>query len=96
MRMYINKLVAATPKVIFDCLVVGPKAASQDGVNPLGEREEEFPEFLGHIPDESNEGIGGTIYDALVLQLGSFLRYALYSPFSQPPRKQGKTFHSHY
>ena len=32
----------------------------------------------------------GVMYDALVLQLGSFFRYALYSPASQPPRKQGK------
>lgn len=92
--MYINKLVAALPKIVFDCLVVGPKAPVQDGVNPFGEREEEFPGFLGHISDESNEGIGGTIYDALVLQLGSFLRYALYSPSSQPPRRKGTSFHS--
>lgn len=133
--MYVNKLVAALPRVEFQCLVVGPQVAAIEGVSPFSDREEEFTDFLvqnavseGEGEGESEgEGVGGdgaesgrvapneevakvgagtgavlgvgvdagvedkgVMYDALVLQLGSFFRYALYSPASQPPRKQGK------
>jgi hypothetical protein len=95
--MYVNKLVASLPRTVFECLVVGPKAPIADGVNSFGEREEEFSEFMGQIPDGEGLSVGelegespkGTMYDALVLQLGSFFRYPLYSPASQPVRKQG-------
>jgi hypothetical protein len=94
--MYVNKLVASLPRTVFECLIVGPKAPIADGVNSFGEREEEFSEYMGQIPDgeglsvgEEGEGPKGTMYDALVLQLGSFFRYPLYSPASQPVRKQG-------
>lgn len=123
--MYVNKLVAALPRVEFQCLVVGPQVAAVEGANPFTDREEEFTEFLGNRAvadgegeEESEGGEGvvsgrvsgdgegvavavgggveagiegkGVMYDALVLQLGSFFRYALYSPASQPARKQGK------
>ena len=133
--MYVNKLVAALPRVEFQCLVVGPQVAALEGVSPFSDREEEFTDFLGQNAvsesesegesegegegeggegvesgrvtakeDEAKVGTGlgvgggvdagvdgkGVMYDALVLQLGSFFRYALYSPASQPPRKQGK------
>ena len=119
--MYVNKLVAALPRVEFQCLVVGPQIAAVEGSNPYSDREEEFSDFLGQsavseakgeVGAESGEevelgkvpvngetiGVGveagiegkGVMYDALVLQLGSFFRYALYSPASQPPRKHGK------
>jgi hypothetical protein len=127
--MYVNKLVAALPRVEFQCLVVGPQVAAVDGANPFTDREEEFTEFLGNRAGADGDGEGegeeegeggegvmsgrvsgdgeggavagggavevgiegkGVMYDALVLQLGSFFRYALYSPASQPPRKQGK------
>ena len=95
--MYVNKLVSSLPRTVFECLIVGPKAPIADGVNSFGERGEEFSEFMGQIPDGDVLGVGevdgdsgkGTMYDALVLQLGSFFRYPLYSPASQPVRKQG-------
>jgi hypothetical protein len=122
--MYVNKLVAALPRVEFQCLVVGPQVATVEGASPFTDREEEFTEFLGNRAVADGDGEGeeegeggegvmsgrvsgdgegvagggveagiegkGVMYDALVLQLGSFFRYALYSPASQPPRKQGK------
>ena len=140
LSMYVNKLVAALPRVEFQCLVVGPQVAAVEGVSQFSDREEEFTDFLGQNAvsegegeaegegeggegvesgrvtaneDEAKAGAGlgvdagvegkGVMYDALVLQLGSFFRYALYSPASQPPRKQGKwsahiqfDFHLHH
>ena len=115
-----NKLVAALPKAVFSCLVVGPCRSrgrdsglkkDEDGLpsatlNADGDVEgaEEELEHMVDFEEDSMElnaidissdltgssGPKGTMYDALVLQLGSFFRYSLYSPSSVPPRKQGK------
>ena len=115
-----NKLVAAVPKAVFSCLVVGPcrsrrwdrglkkdweglpsTTLNADGdVEGAGEELEHILDFEEDpieldaidISGDVSGGIGpkGTMYDALVLQLGSFFRYSLYSPGSVPPRKQGK------
>lgn len=101
--MYVNKLVAAVPKVVFACLVVGPyrvrdggeiregeEAAALYGDSPE-ELEEQFPLFDEEEALAIGAGSGrGVMYDALVLQLGSFFRYSLYSPLNMPLRKQGE------
>lgn len=104
--MYVNKLVAAVPKVVFACLVVGPykgrgadregeEAAVQfsddaeEGEGEGDERDGELFPLFGEEALVADQG-RGVMYDALVLQLGSFFRYSLYSPLDMPARKQGE------
>jgi hypothetical protein len=68
--MYVNKLVATVPVLSFDCLVVGPSKGRKDSI--YGDRDDDDSDRTDVSTD--------SMYDALILQLGSFHRYKLYSP----------------
>jgi hypothetical protein len=125
MKMYVNKLVATVPKMLFDCLISGPHIddvfgsdaddTDTDKSKELGQGEEEdeqgegeierFEEessvigenIEGDIGQDSGQDLGehisgepqGVMYEAIILKLGSFYRYQMYSPASSLLRIPG-------
>lgn len=89
-QIYVNKLVLTEPRIAFACLVVGPQ---REGPRiQVGVAEE----AMAVVPDKERDGnllsykdedgvtTTGVMYDAIVLQLGSFFRYSLYRPANMP------------
>ena len=85
-----NKLVLTEPRIAFACLVVGPQREGprvQVGVAEetiaVGAESAKDEGFLAY-EDKDGVSVTGVMYDAIVLQLGSFFRYSLYRPANMP------------